>query len=269
MDLTMLRIMSMVAWKAGQYLLTMRPKPLMSPKDFLTDADLEAEGIIRQGLAKHFPDIPLWGEEGGGVNLPVGEQWIVDPVDGTVNFFHGDDHWGISIARVIDGASLDGVICLPAKRQLFFASAGGLSTQLALVDESGRMEKPVSISVSKQNVSDKPLILVEWVKELKDGLDHQLVVETFARLDRRGFLYPQVRNASTASLMMVARGVAGGFVHPRPEPFDIAAACLLVEQAGGVVTDWHGNPWSPFSGERGIVASNGVIHEDLLASVAS
>lgn len=268
-DKTILRTMSAATLVAGKRLLEVKPTRLVSAKDFLTTADLDSGKIIRQNLAAKFPEILFFGEEDGEVIEETRIQWIVDEVDGTVNFYHSDDHWGISIALVREGHSVAGVVYLPAKKQLFFADKDAPIAWLAQVDNLGRAGKPERISVNHEGKADNPLVLLEWVKEQNDGLDHQRVVETLSRLDQSGFLYPQIRNATTASLMMVAQGIAGGFVHPRPEAYDIAASCLIVEQAGGKVTNLIGEPWSSFSAEKGIVASNGVIHEELLAAVAT
>ena len=87
------------------------------------------------------------------------------------------------------------------------------------------------------------------------------VYDVIKILDRHT-LYPQIRNSATAEMMMVACGKIAGYVFLKPEPFDIAAAGLIVERAGGEVTEADGNPWGPFS--RSLVASNGAIHNDLL-----
>ncbi len=267
-DKTTLRTMTAAALVAGKRLLEVKPTRLVSAKDFVTTADLLSGQVIRQNLAARFPEIPFFGEEDWKIIEKTEIQWVVDEVDGTVNFYHGDDHWGISIALVREGRSVAGAIYLPAKKQLFFAGEDAPVAWLAKVDDMGHAGKPEMISVNHEGEADKPLVLLEWVKEQNDGRDHSLVVDILARLDWSGFLYPQVRNSSVASLTKVAQGIAGGFVHPRPEPWDVAAGCLIVELAGGKVTNLAGEPWSPFSAEKGIVASNGLIHDELLKAVS-
>lgn len=267
-DKAMMEVMISASLKAGNYLLQFKPTRLASAKDFVADADLFSESLIRKHLAEQFPEIPLFGEES---NETIGQnesQWIVDPVDGTLNYVHRDSHWGVSIAFAQKGRSVAGVIYLPVKKELFWACRGSKAWR-AGIDEKGNLSASVLVRANQEKRSGKPLILVEWVKEKNSGQDHRRVVEILSQIDQAGFLYPQVRNASTASLMMVASGQAAGFVHMCPEPFDIAAACLIVEEAGGKVTDFFGNPWSPFAVEKGIVASNGVIHEELLYAISS
>lgn len=247
---------------AGKYLLLAKPKKLTSNKDFLTDTDCYSETIIQSILKRKFPEASFFGEEGGGEISRNGYFFIIDPIDGSFNYYHGDHHWGISIAVILDSIPIIGVVYLPAKQQIFFSQRFD-SAKFALVKEH-QITNSKKTSVKNQS---NPFVLMEWVKEKSGGYDHDRVIEILARLDRAGFLYPQIRNATTASLMMIAQGIASGFVHLRPEPFDIAAACLIVEQSGGRVTDLQGNAWSPFTAEKGIVASNGTIHDSLLSVV--
>lgn len=251
-----LSTMEDAAINAGNLLLSMQPKTrrLDSRKDFLTDADLKSEDVILRALRKEYPDIPSFSEESGGKKLTKGYLWIVDPIDGTINFFLGDDHWGISIALAHNGRTIAAVIFLPAKKQLFYVSYN-MTSRLRYI--GGNME----LNVNQESYLKESQFWVGWGKEEHKGADHKKVYGVIAKLDRHT-LYPQIRNSATADMMMVACGKIAGYVFPKPEPFDIAAAGLIIERAGGVVTDMNGNPWNPFS--KSIVASNGVIHNDLL-----
>lgn len=255
-----LAIMEGAAINAGRMLRNMQSKSrrLSSRKDFLTDADLKSEETILRVLANEYPDIPSFSEESGGKKLMNGYLWIVDPVDGTINFFFGDDNWGISIALVKDGKTVAGAIYLPAKKQLFSASYD-IIARSRYVDEK---ETPwVNLSVNQDSNLRESQFWVGWGKEEHGGEDHKKVYNVIAKLDRHT-LYPQIRNSAIADMMMVACGKIAGYVLPNPEPFDVAAAGLIIERAGGTVTDMDGNLWGPFS--KSIVASNGVIHNDLL-----
>jgi len=254
-----LGVMETAALEAGRMLLDMQPQTrrLASRKDFLTDADLKAEEIILRTLAAEYPDIPSLSEEKGGEELTIGYQWIVDPVDGTINFFLQDDHWGVSIALAENGRVIAGTIYLPAKKQLFSALID-IAARLRRVEEK---ETPwENIKVNQSNLKESQVWL-EWGKEEHEGNDHKKVYEIIERVDRET-LYPQIRNSAVADMMMVARGNIAGYVFPKPQPVDIAAAGLIIQQAGGAVTDMEGNAWGPFS--RSIVASNGVTHDELL-----
>lgn len=255
-----LAVMEEAAIKAAHILDEIQPKSrrLESRKDFLTDADLKSEEVILRTLAAEYPNIPSFSEEKGGTESKEGYLWIVDPIDGTINFFLQDDHWGISIALAEDGYTIAGVVYLPARKQLFSASRD-IATRLRLVEE--RKSEWTNPRVNQEDNLASSQFCVGWGKEESGGNDHKRVYDVIARLDRHT-LYPQIRNSATADMMMVACGKIAGYVFLKPEPFDIAAAGLIIERAGGKVTDVNGNPWGSFS--RSLVASNGVLHNDLL-----
>ncbi|KKW12496.1 MAG: Inositol-phosphate phosphatase [Parcubacteria group bacterium GW2011_GWA2_49_9] len=257
---TTLTVMENAAINAARVLAKMQPKSkrLESRKDFLTDADLASEKVILSALAAKFPDIPVLSEEKGGAETKEGYLWVVDPIDGTINFFLQDDHWGISIALVKNGRTIAGVVYLPARGQMFSASSEHAAT-CRLVGKKQSAQTHIKVATGG-NLHDEQ-IWVEWGKEGHGGTDHAKVYDLLERLDRHT-LYPQIRNSTTATLMAVACGKIAGAVIPKPEPFDIAAAGLIVERAGGTVTDMSGKPWGPFS--RSLVASNGLLRNDLL-----
>lgn len=250
------RTMEEAALKAGCVLVKMQAKSqrLTSPKDFLLDADLKSETIILRILASSYPKIPALSEEKGGKK----GGWVIDPLDGSINFFLMDDHWGVSIALTENGKTVAAVIYLPARRELFSATRI-TPTRCRIL---GNSKKSVARQrVSREEILSRSQCWIGWGKEEHGGDDHKKVCEIIRRLDSHT-LYPQIRNSATADMMRVAQGKIAGYVFPKPEPFDIAAAGLIVEQAGGKVTDMEGNPWTPFS--PSLIASNGHLHADLL-----
>lgn len=251
-------IMEEAALKAAEALEKMQPnsRRLKSRKDFLTDADLQSESIILKTLSEYYPDVPSFSEEKGGIEKKEGYLWIIDPIDGTINFFLRDDHWGISIALAENGKTIAGVIYLPAKKQLFSASHT-TPTRLRYIPHQD--SSPVRVNHEESLTNSQ--FWIGWGKEKHGGKDHEKVYTLIANLDQHS-IYPQIRNSATADMMVVAQGNIMGYILLKPEPFDIAAAGLIVEQAGGTVTDAQGNPWGPFS--RSLVASNGVLHTELL-----
>jgi len=188
-----------------------------------------------------------------------GYLWIIDPLDGTINFFLHDDHWGISIALVENGQTVAGVVYLPAKKKLFSASREIAARFCFIEGERKKDWKNLYVNQEK-NLADSQF-WVGWGKEEHEGEDHKRVYDVIKILDQNT-LYPQIRNSAVADMMTVASGKIAGYVFPKPEPFDIAAAGFIVERAGGRVTDMDGNLWNPFS--RSLVATNNVIHEDLI-----
>lgn len=260
-----LAVMEGAAIKAASALKRLQPRSrrLESRKDFLADADLRSEEIILHTLATEYPDIPTLSEEKGGTETSEGYLWVIDPIDGTINFFLQDDHWGISIALVENGVTIAGVIYLPARKQMFSASCEA-TTRLRVIGKKG--DNLTNPRVNRENRLTDSQFWVGWGKEEHGGDDHQKVYDVIGGLDRHS-LYPQIRNSATADMMTIVCGKIMGYVFLKPEPFDIAAAGLLIEQAGGKVTDADGNPWGPFS--HSLIASNGVLHDDLLRIIQS
>lgn len=257
-----LQTMERAAIDAGELLVAMQPESrrLASRKDFLTDADIYSERSIVTTLAAERPDIPALSEEKGGIESTEGYLWIIDPVDGTINFFLGDDHWGVSIALAKDGCAIAGVIYLPARKQLFSA----LRDMPATLRTVGSGSEGAILRVNDEADLASSQFWFGWGKEEHGGEDHEKVYRAIAALDRCT-LYPQIRNSATADMMMVARGTIHGYVFLKPEPFDIAAAGLIIECAGGKVTDKDGKPWNAFS--RSLLASNGILHDEALSRI--
>ena len=251
-------VMQQAALVSGQMLLKMQPtvKRLDARKDFLTDADLKSEGIILGILSAKHPGIPSLSEEKGGQETTEGLLWIVDPVDGTVNFFCRQDNWGVSIALAENGKTIAAVVHLPAQKKMFSARCEESSTVSS--HDATTFDK---VSVSQDCDLRQCQVWTDWAVEENEGRDHQRVIDILAKLDRHT-LYPQLRLCCVAGMMNVAEGNIAAYVHTKPKPFDIAAAGLIVERAGGMVTDIQGKPWTAFS--RSIVASNGRIHRELL-----
>jgi len=218
-------------------------------KDFLTDLDLKSHLILSKGLRKIASEIPVYSEEGEGrIEKTKGKSWIIDPLDGTVNFFHQDVFWGLSVALVEDQRTQLGVIYLPALKQL------------AGVTREGKVftKGNIVLEVRKGKDISKAQIWLDWGKE------SEAVLSILPKIKRIS-LYPQIRLCCTASLLAVAGGKISAYIHPHPAPEDIAAGCLIVEKAGGRVTDLDGNPWTPFSDS--IVASNGLLHNQILEAL--
>ena len=250
----MLLDMKNAAVIAGGVLIQMQPHAVDLPthKDFLVNADLESDHAIRTRLRERYPNIPYSSEEAELKDIKNG--WIVDPLDGSWNFFRQDDNWGISIAYMQSGRAKAGVVYLPKKRQMFLTD--GKQVQANQSDFLlSQMSLP--IGVSKRSTLKECSVWTDHNKK-----DPRLTTSIFNILTRHT-RYPQIRLCCTASMMAVVTGEIDGYVHPAPEPFDHAAAGLILKTMGGKVTDLEGNPWHPFS--KSLVASNGLIHDDLLS----
>jgi myo-inositol-1(or 4)-monophosphatase len=195
-----------------------------APGDYVSVADRESEDAIRESLAAAAPGIPFFGEERGGERAPLG--WLVDPLDGTANFLHGFKAVGVSVALVEDGRPVVGVVHAPLLGDTWTAVAGGGAwCDGAPVRVSGR---PVGEGICATGFPFKAKHrLGEYLRMFEAALGR------FEDLRRAG--------AATLDLAWVASGVFDGFFELGLGPWDVAAGALLVREAGGVVTDWHGD----------------------------
>ena len=218
--------------------------------DLVTEADREAEAAIRDFLARRHPDFAFLGEEEG--ESGQGEyRWIVDPLDGTVNFAHRFPMYAVSVALARGDEVLVGVVLDSAHDELFTAVRGG-----------GAYLNGARIRVSKTGELKRSLLATGFPYDVERVPE---AVEYFRRVISLGI---PVRRPGAAALDLayVAAGRIDGFWEMKLNPWDVAAGVLLVEEAGGRVTDLKGHPFSlekPF-----ILASNGSIHEPLLRELS-
>jgi len=226
-------------------------------RDVVTSADEGAEDLIRRRLRDRFPGHRILGEEGGrgksareaGSSGPV---WIVDPLDGTVNFVQGIPLFCVSIGYVEDGVPLLGVVHAPALGQTFWGAPG-----------SGAYEDERPISVSVTPVLEEAIVATGFAYDRNrlqdDNLDNLVHVGRTARGIRR-------MGAAALDLAYVASGRLDGFWELHLKPWDVAAGAALVRAAGGRVTDQRGGEDWLFGGH--VVATNGMLHETLRAALA-
>jgi myo-inositol-1(or 4)-monophosphatase len=196
------------------------------PRDYVTEVDRAAEELIREHLLRYAPEqVPFVGEESGGV---VGSLcWVVDPLDGTTNFLRGYPSVGVSIALVHEGRPVVGVVHAPMWGETFTAVAGAGAL---------RNGRPIA-------VGSRPAARAVC----STGLPVKRPEAMGAYLDLLGRLLPAVEDlrrpaGASLDLAWVACGVFDAFFELDLGPWDVAAGALLVREAGGVVTDWAGDP---------------------------
>jgi myo-inositol-1(or 4)-monophosphatase len=219
--------------------------------DFVTETDVRSEEIIVSALTEAFPDIPVLAEEGGGA--PEGDLfWVIDPVDGTTNFIHGYPQVGISVALIEERRPIVGVTYDPHREELFEAGRG-----------HGTYCNGRPLSVSNRDSIEASLLGTGFPFRIYEYLDPYL--ETFRDLFLR---CRGIRRAGAAVLDLahVAAGRLDGFWELYLKPWDMAAGALMVEEAGGAVTDFFGGKEYLSSGN--IVAGNPVIHGEIVETLA-
>jgi myo-inositol-1(or 4)-monophosphatase len=217
--------------------------------DYVTEVDRSSERAIEEVLLTGEPGIPMIGEEGGGTTSA--RYWLVDPLDGTTNFVHGFPIVGVSIALVEEGRPVVGVIHAPFLGETTVAAQGRGAT---LERADGSIEQ---LAVSRRTVG-RAVVGTGFPFRRKEQLDRYLGVlhralESFEDLRRPG--------AASLDLAWVAAGVFDGFFELGLSPWDVAAGVIVIQEAGGIVTDWTGGP-DVLSGD--ILAGPPAIHEELL-----
>lgn len=215
--------------------------------NLVTEVDLKAEELIKDLIWKKFPEHGFVGEEYGIENSSSSFQWIIDPIDGTINFANQLPLYCVSIALAIEGEVVLGSVFNPVTDELFFAEKG----QGALLNNK-------SIRVSKQAQLDHSFLVTGFPYHFPEGIR---VADIFAAVVNRGIPLRRLGSAAL-DLAYVAAGRFDGFWEYNLSPWDIAAGYLLVTEAGGKVTDFADEP-GHFS-HRQTLATNGLIHQSLL-----
>ncbi|TAL18057.1 inositol monophosphatase [bacterium] len=221
--------------------------------DLVTDVDIACEERVREILLKATPSVPVLGEEEGMKGgRKVSSQWIVDPIDGTTNFAHGIPIFCVSLALEEEGEITVGVIYDPLRDELFTAEKG-----------KGACLGGCKMSVTKTAVMEDSLLATGFPYD--NRTNPKDIFGAFAAVHKstRGL---RRLGSAAIDLAYVAAGRLDGFWEVNLKPWDVAAGKLLVEEAGGKVTGFHGEKYDHMSGD--IVASNGLIHEELLKILA-
>ena len=218
--------------------------------DFVTEVDRQAEQEIIYILRKAFPGHGILAEE-SGVQEGNDYQWIIDPLDGTTNFLHGFPQFAVSIAMRHKGRMEHGVIYDPLRQELFTATRGG-----------GAMLNDQRIRVTKRKTLEGSLLGTGFPFKSQQHLD--------AYLDMFRALFPQtagIRRAGSAALDLayVASGRLDGFWEIGLSIWDMAAGVLLIQEAGGLSSDFTGGNDHLESGN--IVAGNPKLFAEILKTI--
>jgi myo-inositol-1(or 4)-monophosphatase len=247
--------MQELAREAGSLLMSFFGKVAIEYKgdvDLVTQADRSSEKLIVERIRQQWPEHDLIGEEGSRRETGSDFRWYVDPLDGTTNFAHGYPVFCVSLALEYKGERIAGVIYDPTRNEIFAAEKG-----------SGSRLNGVPIRVSKTSRLAESLVATGFPSHKRHKnpnihFYHQITLRSHG-----------VRRAGSAALDLcyVACGRFDAFWEFNLNSWDTAAGVLLVEEAGGKVTNFSDAPFSIDS--REVLASNGLVHEEMLKEFQS
>lgn len=225
---------------------------LKGKNDLVTDADVASEKKIIETIKAEFPTDEVFAEESKThKELPNGRVWIIDPIDGTTNFAHGFPIYCVSIALWENGKPKVAVIKEVGNGEVFWAVEG----EGAFLDEE-------QIYISKQKDFSQTLIGTGFPYTVFDSIDKYLALLKSLMKNTHGIRRP---GAASYDLCCLACGRFDGFFESGLSAWDVAAGALIVQEAGGIVTDWNnGSDW--LLGKT-IVAGNVEIHSRLLNEI--
>lgn len=220
--------------------------------NLVTEADHAAERAIMETIRESFPDHFILSEEAGELIMDSEYKWIIDPIDGTVNYAHGIPICCVSIGLEHNGKMIMGAVYNPLLNEFFLAEKG-----------KGAIMNGEVIHVSnKTSVLDSCLVtgFPYTYLDVPNG-----PLDVFERFIRKGVPVRRLGSAAI-DLCWVAAGRFDGFFEHKLNAWDSAAGFLIVEEAGGKVTDYRGTYYSPY--QPMILATNGRIHEEMIDWIA-
>ncbi|OUM97395.1 MAG: hypothetical protein A9Z00_10040 [Thermobacillus sp. ZCTH02-B1] len=241
----------------GEYVREERKKLKVDEKgfaNFVTNIDIEVQNRLMERLGALAPGAAFLSEENPYFEPDSGKPcWIVDPIDGTTNLIHGYPHVAISVAYV-DGEDRFGIVYNPFDGELYTAARGGgafLNGRPIRVSEAVRMEQTI-IGFGLPYNRARARVMFRAAEK---------VFATCQDMKRKG--------SAALDLCHVAAGRLDGFFEVDLHVWDFAAGCIILEEAGGRVTDWLGRAIGPRDRKADVLSSNGKIHSLLVSLVQS
>lgn len=221
--------------------------------DIVTEADLAAEKLIVDKIRSLYPGHDILAEESPATSLGSPFRWIVDPLDGTTNYSHGYPVFCVSIALEIQGVCVLGVVYDPMREEMFTAVKG-----------QGAFLNGEPITVSRTEEISRSLLATGFPYDIRSSSENNMNYFWVMAMNAQA-----IRRAGSAALDLayVAAGRFDGFWELKLKPWDMAAGCLLVSEAGGRVTDLRGGDFVLDAPH--VMASNGAIHARMLGLLAA
>jgi myo-inositol-1(or 4)-monophosphatase len=218
-------------------------------RNLVSDLDKASEAKIIEHIRRHYPNHAILAEESGATDTVAEYKWVIDPLDGTTNYLHGVPIYCVTIALEHKGELVAGVIYDPNLDELFTVERG-----------SGAYLNGKKISVSSSSTLIASLLVTGFPYDISVNPDH--AIDHFVHFLTKG---GGIRRLGSAALDLayIASGRFDGFWEVNLNPWDMAAGVLLVEEAGGKVTNFLGNPTNIYT--KQVLATNGKIHDQMVS----
>ena len=216
--------------------------------NLVTDVDKASEKYIKDFIRKKYPSHSILAEESGELKKDSEYLWVVDPIDGTTNFAHGLPIFSVSIGLQKNGETIAGVVYDVMQDITYTAEKGG-----------GAYANSKKITVSNNAVLLHSVLVTGFPYNISDNPENAL--EKFTSLTKASRGMRRLGSAAI-DLCYVAKGVFDGFWELYLHPWDICAGKLIVEEAGGTVSDFNGNDINIYTNH--ILATNGLIKEHMI-----
>lgn len=247
-----------LARKTGEYLKNEQSKlnkndiEFKGARDYVTYIDKEAEKILVKGLNNIFPEAGFITEENTVDFVKTEYTWIIDPLDGTTNYIHGDDTFAVSIALKREQKIVLGVVYNPINDQMFSASLIG----------NARLNSNM-IKVSTHQYLKNAYIGC-GIPYILDNKGEEILRNAMNHFRTSSF---RIKGSAALEICYVAAGISDAYFHSGLSPWDVAAGAFILECAGGKCTDFSSGNNYLFGKE--LVASNGVIHDEIIKNIIS
>ena len=216
-----------------------------SNKTLVAEGDLESNKAIIKIIKKNFPTHSILSEETGFEDNKSDFKWVIDPLDGTHNFLHKIPIFGISIALEYKNETVLGVMHFPV-----------LCMTAVAEKNKGAFLNRKKLKVSDKKILDHAFVLVDYSYSTRNQMAKILRSFSKKSVDIRNF------GAAVYNLLMIASGKAEGYIILSTNEWDVAAGFLIIEEAGGKITDSDGKKYS--FNQKKFMASNGKVHKELI-----
>jgi len=257
MPAALLQIAKKLAYDAGQEALKIQKRNFTintkgSHFNLVTEADKASEKLITETIQRNFPDHTIISEESEEIKGSSDYKWIIDPIDGTTNFAHGLPIFGISIAVIYKGKPIIGVVEIPALRETFWAREG----QGAYLGD-----KKIQVSTTSDL---KNALTATGFPYKRDSARYSTNMKLWDAFYKNSHGVRRM-GAASVDLCYVACGRFDAYWEYDLKTWDLAAGKIIVEEAGGTVTNMDGSKLNPKLGN--LLSSNTRLHSDMLAKL--